>query len=134
MRASPLSNHAVRFHVVPLWDTLNQQRQINLDGEQFRDNFTAINPLQRVPALVDNGLQIVESLAILDYLEANYPTPSLMLTEDKAIAMIRMIETIPLTLPLLFLTYARRSPLTVTLRNGTRGACGNIPFLIPYSR
>ena len=51
---------------------------INLDGDQFSEDFTAINPLQRIPVIVDNKLRVVESLAILDYLEAKYPTPSLM--------------------------------------------------------
>lgn len=41
---------------------------VNLDGDQFHDDFTAINPLQRIPAIVDDKLRVVESLAILDYL------------------------------------------------------------------
>jgi glutathione S-transferase len=79
---------------------------VNLDGDQFHGDFTAINPLQRIPAVVDNGFRLVESLAILDYLEAKYPTPSLMPREPKAIAVVRMIETItvvelqPATIPL----------------------------------
>jgi len=79
---------------------------VNLDGDQFHDNFTAINPLQRIPAIVDNGFRVVESLAILDYLEAKYPTPSLMPSKLEAIAVVRMIETItvvelqPATIPL----------------------------------
>ncbi len=79
---------------------------VNLDGDQFHDDFTAINPLQRIPAIVDNGLRVVESLAILDYLEAKYPTPSLIPSEPEAIAIVRMIETItvvelqPATIPL----------------------------------
>lgn len=79
---------------------------VNLDGDQFDDDFTAINPLQRIPAIVDYGLRVVESLAILDYLEAKYPTPSLMPSESEAIATVRMIETItvvelqPATIPL----------------------------------
>lgn len=40
---------------------------VNLDGDQFHDDFTAINPLQRIPAIVDDGLWVVESLAILDF-------------------------------------------------------------------
>jgi glutathione S-transferase len=79
---------------------------VNLDGDQFHDNFTAINPLQRVPAIVDNGFRVFESLAILDYLEAKYPTPSLMPNQPEAIAVVRMIETTtvvelqPATIPL----------------------------------
>lgn len=79
---------------------------VNLDGDQFQDDFIAINPLQRIPAIVDNGLRVVESLAILDYLEAKFPIPSLMPGEPEAIATVRMIETItvvelqPATIPL----------------------------------
>ena len=79
---------------------------VNLDGDQFHDNFTTINPLQRIPVIVDDGFRLVESLAILDYLEAKYPTPSLMPSEPKAMGIVRMVETItvvdlqPATMPL----------------------------------
>jgi glutathione S-transferase len=79
---------------------------VNLDGDQFHDDFIAINPLQRVPAIVDDGFRVVESLAILDYLEAKHPTPSLMPSAPEAIAIVRMVETItvvevqPATIPL----------------------------------
>jgi len=83
---------------------------VNLDGDQFHADFTAINPLQRIPAIVDDGFRVVESLAILDYLEATYPTPSLMPSTPEAIALVRMVEmvtvtelqpaTVPLTRPL----------------------------------
>jgi glutathione S-transferase len=80
---------------------------VNLDGEQFGDRFTAINPLQRVPVIIDRDLRVVESLAILDYLESQYPTPSLMPSQPEAIATVRMVEMIavnelqPATLPLM---------------------------------
>ncbi|MEO0535926.1 MAG: glutathione S-transferase family protein [Cyanobacteria bacterium P01_A01_bin.123] len=79
---------------------------VNLDGDQFHDSFTAINPLQRIPVVVDNGFRIVESLAILDYLEANHPTPSLIPSNPEAIALVRMIETI---------TVVDLQPLTIYL-------------------
>lgn len=65
---------------------------VNLDGEQFQSEFTAINPLQQVPAIVDNGLRVFESLAILDYLEAKYPVPELMPKELDTLAIARMIS------------------------------------------
>ena len=41
---------------------------INLqDGEQFKRDFLAINPFHHVPVIIDDGLRIIESLAILDY-------------------------------------------------------------------
>jgi glutathione S-transferase len=70
---------------------------VNLDGEQFQSEFTAINPLQRVPAIVDNELRIFESLAILDYLEAKYPVPELMPKELDKLAIVRMISMVSLT-------------------------------------
>jgi glutathione S-transferase len=83
---------------------------VNLDGDQFEDEFTIVNPLQRVPVVVDDGLRVIESLAILDYLEAKYPTPSLMPNKPEDIAKTRMVEmvalnelqpaTFPLTRPL----------------------------------
>lgn len=104
---NPISVNARRVWVALLEKQISfEPILVNLDGDQFHDDFTAINPLQRVPAIVDNGLRVVESLAILDYLEAKYPTPSLMPSEPEAIAVVRMVETItvaelqPATIPL----------------------------------
>jgi glutathione S-transferase len=104
---NPISVNARRVWVALLEKQIPfEPNLVNLDGDQFHDDFTAINPLQRVPAIVDNGLRVVESLAILDYLEAKYPTPSLIPTEPEVIAVVRMIETItavelqPATIPL----------------------------------
>lgn len=80
--------------------------ELKLNGDQFKPEFTAINPFQRVPVLVDGELTVVESLAILDYLEAKYPTPALLPTEPTAIARVRMVEMLavneiqPATIPL----------------------------------
>jgi glutathione S-transferase len=53
--------------------------QINLGALQQRSEaYTAINPMQRVPALVlDNGTVIAESIAICRYFEALHPNPPL---------------------------------------------------------
>jgi glutathione S-transferase len=46
--------------------------------EQRSDAYTAINPMQRVPALVlDDGIVIAESIAICRYFEAVQPDPAL---------------------------------------------------------
>jgi glutathione S-transferase len=104
---NPISVNARRVWVALLEKQIPfEPSLVNLDGDQFHDDFTAINPLQRVPAIVDNGLRVVESLAILDYLEAKYPTLSLIPSEPEAIAVVRMVETItvvelqPATIPL----------------------------------
>ena len=48
-------------------------------GEQFSEEFTAINPNQKIPALVDGDLNLMESCAILQYLGEKYPTTMLPL-------------------------------------------------------
>src|SRR6185503_19924205 len=53
--------------------------------------FTAINPLQRVPALVlDDGTILTESIAICRYLEALHPEPPLFGTGAKEAAIVEM--------------------------------------------
>lgn len=107
----PLSVNARRVWVALLEKQITfEPILLNLDGDQFQPEFTAINPLQRIPVVVDDGLRVVESLAILDYLEAKYPSRSLMPKDAHAIAIVRMVEmiavnelqpaTIPLTKPM----------------------------------
>jgi glutathione S-transferase len=69
---------------------------LKLDGDQFDNEFTEINPFQHIPVIVDDGFRVVESLAILDYLEAKYPSPSLMPKDAEAIATVRMVQMIAL--------------------------------------
>src|SRR4029450_11737343 len=53
--------------------------QVDLGAMQHRSAaYTAVNPLQRVPALVlDDGAVITESIAICRYFEALQPDPPL---------------------------------------------------------
>jgi glutathione S-transferase len=53
--------------------------------------YTAINPLQRMPALVlDDGTVIAESMAICRYFEAVQPEPALFGKGPKEIALVEM--------------------------------------------
>lgn len=104
---SPISINARRVWVALLEKQIAfEPVQMKLDGDHFDAEFTAINPLQRIPVIIDDGFTVVESLAILDYLEAKYPTPSLMPKEPQALAKVRMVEMVavnefqPATLPL----------------------------------
>jgi glutathione S-transferase len=59
--------------------------------EHRTDAFAAINPMQRVPALVlDDGTAIAESIAICRYFEALHPAPPLFGTTPREIALIEM--------------------------------------------
>ncbi|BAY12620.1 glutathione S-transferase family protein [Calothrix sp. NIES-2098] len=68
--------------------------EMKLDGDQFQPEFIALNPFHHIPVLVDDGFRVVESLAILDYLEAKYSTPALLPKEAKALATVRMVEMV----------------------------------------
>jgi len=43
-------------------------------GEQFSAAFTAVNPNQKIPALQDGDITLMESCAILQYLAEKYPS------------------------------------------------------------
>ena len=60
-------------------------------GAHRTPEYTAINPLQRMPALVlDDGTIITESIAICRYFEALQPKPSLFGTGAKEAALVEM--------------------------------------------
>jgi glutathione S-transferase len=90
---SPLSPNARRVWVSLLEKGLAfDLKPLSLKGDQRQPEFIAINPFQQIPVLVDNGFTIVESFAILDYLEARYPEPSFLPTDPQSLAIVRMVE------------------------------------------
>ncbi|NEQ80829.1 MAG: glutathione S-transferase family protein, partial [Moorea sp. SIO2I5] len=92
---NPMSNNARRVWIALLEKQIDfEPFEIKLDGDQFTPEFIEINPFHHVPVLIDDGFKVIESLAILDYLEAKYPTPALMPTDPQAIATVRMIELV----------------------------------------
>jgi glutathione S-transferase len=59
--------------------------------QQMTPEYTAINPLQRMPALVlDDGTIITESIAICRYFEMQQPDPPLFGVGAKDIALVEM--------------------------------------------
>jgi maleylacetoacetate isomerase len=60
-----------------------------LKQEQRGDAYTAINPQQLVPVLVDGDKTIHQSLAILIYLDQTYPEPSLLPKDPYEQALIK---------------------------------------------
>ncbi|MBW4522257.1 MAG: glutathione S-transferase family protein [Scytolyngbya sp. HA4215-MV1] len=66
--------------------------EVKLHGDQFTPEFLAINPFHHIPVLVDDGFNVVESLAILDYLEAKYPAPAMLPQTAHDLAIVRMVE------------------------------------------
>jgi glutathione S-transferase len=64
------------------------------DKQQFSPDFLALNPFHHVPVIVDKGICIIESIAILDYLELQYPNPALMPQSPAAIARVKMLQMV----------------------------------------
>ena len=66
--------------------------QVDMMAKQhLTPEYTAINPLQRMPALeLDDGTIISESIAICRYFEALRPQPALFGTGAKEIAIVEM--------------------------------------------
>lgn len=64
------------------------------NGEQLQPEFLQINPFHHIPALVDDGFNLVESLAILDYLDTKYPTPTMLPSDAKDLGIVRMVELV----------------------------------------
>jgi maleylacetoacetate isomerase len=64
-------------------------------GEQHRPEFQAVNPQKRVPVLaLDNGERLLQSLAIMEYLDEVYPDPPLLPKDPVARAQVRAVAQI----------------------------------------
>ena len=58
-------------------------------GDLQKPSFHAINPREKVPAIVDDGFALYESSAILEYLEDRKPEPRLFSTDRRERAIQR---------------------------------------------
>ncbi|MBB4041791.1 maleylacetoacetate isomerase/maleylpyruvate isomerase [Microvirga flocculans] len=64
-------------------------------GEQKAPAYRAINPQGRVPALeLDDGTVLIQSPAILEYLEEVYPEPALLPVDPVARTKVRAVASI----------------------------------------
>ena len=90
---SPLSPNARRVWVCLLEKGLEfDLKPLTLKGDQRQPEFTNLNPFQQIPVLMEDGFRVIESLAILDYLEARYPHPSFLPEDPQRLAIVRMVE------------------------------------------
>ena len=68
---------------------------VNLkEGEQFKRDFLAINPFHHVPVIIDDNLRVLESSAILDYLECKYLQNPLLPKDPSQLAKVRMAQMV----------------------------------------
>ena len=71
-----------------------EYRYVNLrrdGGEQLTATYAAVNPMQALPALVDGGRTLAQSVAILEYLEEMHPQPPLYPEDPFARAQVRQV-------------------------------------------
>src|SRR5437016_5918061 len=63
-------------------------------GEQFGPAYKAVNPQALVPALEDGGRVLIQSLAIMEYLDERFPKPPLLPEEAADRALVRSMALI----------------------------------------
>ncbi len=91
---------AISFNSRRVWITLLEKglefqlEEVQLSGQQFQPEFLALNPFHHIPVLVDGDLTVIESLAILDYLEAKYPQPQMLPADPIDLAKVKMVELV----------------------------------------
>ena len=76
-----------------------------LKGAQFATDFDALNPQHAVPVLEIDGHRLIQSVAIIEYLEERYPQPALLPRDAvgrarvRALAQIAASDVHPLIVP-----------------------------------
>ena len=60
-------------------------------GQQHAADYQRINPAELVPALVDNGHAMGQSLAIIEYLDETHPAPALLPRDPLGRARVRAL-------------------------------------------
>lgn len=92
---NPLSTNSRRVWIALLEKELEFELvPLKLNGDQFQPDFLAISPFHHVPVLADGDFHLIETLAILDYLEAKYPAIALLPQDAKDLAIARMVQMV----------------------------------------
>jgi maleylacetoacetate isomerase len=66
-----------------------------LKGDQFAATYRSLNPEMVVPTLIDgDGPPLVQSLAILEYLDEQYPEPPFLPADAHARARVRALAQV----------------------------------------
>ena len=90
----PLSTNSRKVRIVLIEKGLEFER-INIDltkKEQKNPDYLKIHPFGQVPALDDEGFIIYDSTIINEYLEDEYPYPTLLPSDSEGRARARLME------------------------------------------
>jgi maleylacetoacetate isomerase len=69
-----------------------EKRPVNLlESEQKSDEYRALNPQGLVPMLEIDGMRLIQSIAIITYLDQRFPVPPLMSTSIQDQAHVRAL-------------------------------------------
>src|SRR6266540_1067208 len=93
----PPSTNSRKVRIALLEKGLEFER-VNVDlskREQKSPEYLKIHPFGQIPALDDEGFIIYDSTVINEYLEDEYPYPSLMPNDSEGRARARLLEDLP---------------------------------------
>ncbi len=91
----PLSFNSRRIWITLLEKGLDFELiEMQLNGDQMTPEFVKLNPFHHIPVLTDGDFRVIESFAILDYLEAKYPTPPLLPKNPESLAIVKMVQMV----------------------------------------
>lgn len=91
------SSSAYRVRIaLALKNVAYEPRYVHLrDGKQFSPDYVALNPQAQVPTLMtDDGQTMVQSPAILEWIEEAYPDPSLLPADPIARQRVRALSAL----------------------------------------
>lgn len=60
-------------------------------NDQLSEDYARLNPQKQVPALVDDGMMLTQSLAIIEYLDETHPDPALLPSDPAERARVRAL-------------------------------------------
>jgi maleylacetoacetate isomerase len=64
------------------------------DGEHLRERYRVVNPTAQVPCLEIDGLHLIQSMAIIEYLNETRPAPPFLPDSTDARAQARMLAEV----------------------------------------
>jgi len=91
--AHPFSSYSQKV-LIALYENATPFDYRSLTDSTAQDELVALSPLRRFPVLVDGGRTILESSAIIEYLQVHHAGPLRLLPEGDAGIEVRMLDRV----------------------------------------